>query len=237
MILDSKETKQKILAEFLQIVPLEGWTKQAVLQAMKNCGIEENFLELIFEGGVLDLVRFYIASQNEAAEKLVAEIENFHAKKIRDKIRLALYARFEVEKENKIALQRLRNFYLNPKNFTSFEAGPRPLLYSLQSTYEISDFIWKLINDQSTDFNFYTKRMTLSKIILRTLPVFLKDDSKNLDQTKNLIDSEIEKVMKFEKRKAQFKKFTSEVFLNEKGGLKSPKEIIKKLPFFRLMKF
>ena len=78
--------------------------------------------------------------------------------------------------------------------------------------------------------------MTLGKIILRTVLVFLKDQSKNLDQTKNFIDSQIEKVMKFEKRKAQIKKFTSEVFLNEKGELKSPKQIVKKLPFIRLIK-
>jgi ubiquinone biosynthesis protein COQ9 len=236
MILDSPQTKEKILAEFLPIAAFEGWNKDALLKAMKNCGIEENFSELIFENGVLDLAEFYIQSQNEVAAKLILAEENFHHKKIRDKIRFALYARFEVEKENKIALQRLINFYFDLKNFASFEIGSKPMFHSLKACYEIADSIWKSINDQSTDFNFYTKRLTLGKIILRSLLVFLKDDSKNLDQTKNFIDSQIEKVMKFEKRKAQIKKFSSAFFLNESGKIKSPKEIIKTLPFIRLMK-
>ena len=243
MLLDSNETKQKILTEFLKLAPFDGWSQQTLLKAMANCGIGENFVNLIFENGCLDLAEFYIESQNQQAAEEIAKIEHFHAKKIRDKIRLALYARFEVEKDHKIALQRLINFYINPRNFTSFEMGPKPIIQGLKACYKIADFIWKEINDQSTDFNFYTKRLTLGKIIFHSIAVFLKDESPNFEKTKNFIDLEIEKVMKFEKFKAQTKKFTTQaskgfckVFLDEKNSLKSPKEIIKNLPFFRLIK-
>jgi ubiquinone biosynthesis protein COQ9 len=244
MILDSNETKQRILHEFLKICPFDGWSKEALLKAMQNCGVGENFLNLIFENERLSLAEFYIESQNEEAIKKIEKIENFYSKKIRDKIRLALYARFEVESENKIALQRLINFYLNPKNFTSFEMGPKPILEGLKACFKISDSIWSAINDQSTDFNFYTKRLTLAKIIFRSIAVFLKDETNNLEKTKIFIDAEIEKVMLFEKNKAKLKKVSAfakkacgEFFLDEKGSPKSPKEIVKNLPFFRLIKF
>lgn len=237
MLLDSSETKEKILNEFLKICVFEGWNKTTLETAVSNCSIQKNFTDIIFEKGCLEVAEFYVASNNKKTAAKISEIENFHSQKIRDKIRLALYARFEIEKDNKIALQRLVNFYLDPKNFTNAEMGIRPAFQSLQNCYKIADFIWKEINDQSTDFNFYTKRLTLSKIILRTLKVFLKDNSENLVATKNFIDSQIEKVMKFEQRKMQIKKIISTTFINEKGSVKTPKEIVKDLPFFRLIKF
>ncbi|MBU6139951.1 MAG: COQ9 family protein [Proteobacteria bacterium] len=226
MLLDSPETKEKILKEFLQIAVFDGWNKEALVKAAANCGIGENFLPLIFENGLLDLAEFYLQSQNE---KSLEVLENLEGKKIRDKIRLSLYARFEVEKENKIALQRLINFYFDPKNFTSFETGPRPIFQALKACYKIADFIWQNIGDQSTDFNYYTKRATLGKIIFRAIPLFLKNGNIN-----NFIDAEIEKVMRFEKFKSAAKKTLCQTFFDESGSPRSPKELVKNLPFFRL---
>ncbi|OFW81416.1 MAG: hypothetical protein A2887_03850 [Alphaproteobacteria bacterium RIFCSPLOWO2_01_FULL_40_26] len=214
MLLTSRKTKQKILAEFLPICVFEGWSDQALIMAMSNCGIDRKFLPLIFENGVVDLARFYIEEQNHKTAEIVGDLSE---KKIRDKIHLLLYARFEVEEKNKIVLQRLKTFRL----------------HGLKAFYEIADFMWKNIGDPSTDFNFYTKRLTLAKIIFRSLRFFLKHD---LAETKNFIDLEIERVMKFERHKKQVKNFFGEVFLNETGQIKSPKEIIKNLPFFRLVK-
>ena len=241
MLLDSKETKEKILAEFLKVCAFDGWNNGALLKAFSNCGIDEKFCNLIFENGCLDVVEFYVECNNQ---KALAIIEKSPQQKIRDKIRLALYARFEVEKDNQLALQRLSNFYLNPKNFTKLEIGARPLLQAFKDCYKVSDFIWKSINDQSTDFNFYTKRLTLAKIIFRSFSVFVKDQSEDFLQTKSFIDSQIENVMRFEKFKAGFKKVSNknkaafkEFFCDEKGAPKSPKEILKNLPFIRLIKF
>jgi ubiquinone biosynthesis protein COQ9 len=244
MLLDCNETKQQILEEFLKICVFDGWNKDALLKAISNCKIDPKFAELIFENDCLDLAEFFVEVQNKKALEKILEIEDFSNKKVRDKIRLALYARFEVEKNHQIILQRLINFYLNLKNFTSLEIGVRPTIKGIKSIYKISDFIWKSIDDKSTDFNFYTKRLTLSKIILRSLLFFIKDESLDFIKTKNLIDLEIEKVMKFEKKKQQVKKALNiskkafdEVFFDEKGAPKSAKEIIKSLPFIRLIKF
>jgi ubiquinone biosynthesis protein COQ9 len=237
VLLDSFETREKILQEFLKICPFDGWTRESLLKAVFKAGIEEKFSNLIFENGLLDLAEFYIEYQNQKVVEKISEIPNFHSEKIRLKIRQALYARFEVEKNNQITLQRLINFYINPKNFASFEIGARPMINGLKSCYSVADSIWKSINDQSTDFNFYTKRLTLSKIILRSLLVFIKDESHDFIKTKNFIDAQIEKVMKFEKRKLQVKKLLEHGFLNEEGQIKTPKEFIKDLPFFRLIKF
>jgi ubiquinone biosynthesis protein COQ9 len=240
MLLDSFENKEKILEKFLEIAALDGWNQESLLKALAELEIKSEFCDLIFENGLLDLNNFYIDSYNKKSAKLAGNLEN---KKIREKITELLFARFEVEKNNQIALQRLVNFYLNPKNFLAFELGPRPLFYALKDCYKISDFIWKSIKDSSTDFNFYTKRLTLAKIILRSFFVFVKDDSENLAKTKKIIDLEIAKIMQFEKFKSQAKGFASkhkegiyEFVFNENGSLKSPKDLIKNLPFIRLIK-
>lgn len=236
MLLDSFETKEKVLGEFLKICAFEGWNNASLTQAVAKCGIPEKFADIIFEGGCVEVSQFYIESQNQKLARELQKIPDFAAQKIRDKIRLALYLRFEIEKENRLALQRLINFYADPRNFANFEIGVKPAMQAVKDCYKIADFIWKEINDQSTDFNFYTKRLTLGKIVLRSLFVFLKDDSENLTTTKNFVDSQIAKVMKFEQYKSKAKKIISGTFLNEEGLPKSPKEIIKNLPFFRLIK-
>ena len=235
MIFDSKETRLLVLSEFLKICVFDGWNSQALLKAVNACKIDEKFLPIIFENGALDVANFYLEIQNEKMTDKILEIENFHQDKIRNKIRLALYARFEIE--DKMILRRLSNFYLNIKNFTNFDNGAKPLFYGLGASFKTSDIIWKALNDQSTDFNFYTKRLTLAKIIFRTALIFLKDESVDLQKTKNFIDLEIEKVMKFEKCKANVKKAFNKNFLNDDGKIKSPKEILRSLPFFRLTKF
>ena len=156
MLIDSIENKEKILAEFLQICQFEGWNNLALEKALSNCGISHNSLLLIFENGLLDLADFYLESYNRRSLQILQSLEG---QKIRDKIRFSLYARFEAEKNNKIAIQRLINFYLDPKNFTDLNRGPKPVIKGLSACYKIADFIWKNINDQSTDFNYYTKRI------------------------------------------------------------------------------
>ncbi len=226
-MIDSLENKSKILEKFIALASLDGWSKEALEKAFLESGIEPKFIAIIFENGCLDLAEFYIDAYNQKAAEKIAEIEGFSSKKIRDKIRLWLYLRFEIEVKNKIAIQRLINFYF------TFETAPRPKIAGLKACFKIADFMWDGIGDKSTDFNYYTKRLTLAKIIFRTLAVFLKND--DFDETKKFIDKEIEKVMRFESMKYKVKTHAKE-FLFDGDKLKNPKEIINNLPFFRLRK-
>jgi ubiquinone biosynthesis protein COQ9 len=243
VLLDSIENKNKILAEFVKISAFDGWNKDSLRKALKNCNFDENYGEIIFENGLIELADFYIEQQNLKSAELISQIADFSSEKIRNKIKFFLYARLEVEVNNKMVLQQLFNFYINPKNFLNLELGSKPIASAIKSCYKIADFIWESINDSSTDFNFYTKRLTLAKIILRSFFIFLKDESKNFIQTRKFIDSQIEKVMNFEQFKRKIKNFieaskenSKEILLDENNNLKSFKEIFSNLPFIRLFK-
>lgn len=239
MLIDSIENKQKILANFLKIAEFEGFGEHALEQAIASSGIDSKFKNIIFENGCLDLIEFYIDEQNRALSEIINKTAGFQAWKVREKIKFCLYKLFENEEKNRLALARLRNFYFDIKNFKNGKNGPRPLYTAFKHVGKIADQIWILCGDKSTDFNYYTKRLTLSKIILKAFTIFIKDES--LEKTKTCIDGEIEKVMQFEKFKLKMRNArkdlqekSREFFVDEKGNFKSVKQIVKDLPFIRL---
>lgn len=236
MVIDSKSNKQKILQDFIKLSEDEGVSDEILAKSAKNTLKKEALIDLVFEDGCLDLIDFYIDEKNNEASQKLKKIKDFSNFKIRDKIRTILYLRFEVEKDNRLFLQNIFSFYINPKNLCLSSKGLKPATKIVKDCYKVADFIWHEINDKSTDLNFYTKRLTLSKIIIRVLKEFIKDQSDDLANTKKLIDSEIDKVMLFEKYKRGFKDFVKNNFLNEECNIKTPKDFINNLPFFRLRK-
>tara|TARA_B100001248_G_scaffold48958_1_gene31415 strand:+ start:11 stop:466 length:456 start_codon:yes stop_codon:yes gene_type:complete len=70
--------------------------------------------------------------------------------------------------------------------------------------YNISSDMWYLAGDKSTDYNFYTKRLILSGILFKLyFKILTLKDYKEEKLSKD-IDSEILKVGKFNKIKAEF---------------------------------
>ena len=57
--------------------------------------------------------------------------------------------------------------------------------------YKTVDYIWKLIGDKSTDYNFYTKRAILASIYSFATVVWISDKSNNLDKTFNFLEKSI----------------------------------------------
>lgn len=226
MLIDDVNNKRKILAKFLENAVFDGVNERVLEKSMQECGFDVKFKDLIFENGVLSLIDFQI---EEIVSKMQENVKNqvdFVNFKVRDKIKFCLYDIFEQQEVQKDAVSRFREFYLSAK-------AP----YGIKNALKFSDAIWIAIADKSTDFNYYSKRIILAKIIIRSFFVFIKSD---LDQVKTFIDQEIEKVMKFEKFKAKFKEFSCKKAdfgekLAEFGQkVKNPKDFVKNLPFIRL---
>lgn len=243
MIIDSFESKEKILINFLEIAGLEGWNDHTLVLAFNKANIDEKFIPIIFENGLFGLLEFHIEYFNSKAQERIATIVDFKEKKIREKISTLILMRFEVEKNHRLALQRLLNFYIDLKIIAKNRSLAKPYALASLSVYKIADMMWKFIDDKSTDINFYSKRIILSKILIRCFFTFIKDNDE-LTATKNLIDQQIEKVINFAKIKENFKNNSQnfknkfdEFITDENGFLKSPKQVIKSLPFFRLFKF
>ena len=71
--------------------------------------------------------------------------------------------------------------------------------------WRTADRIWRGLGDQSTDYNYYTKRATLSGVWSSTFARWLGDESEGFQRTHDFLDDRIENVMEIEKAKAKWR--------------------------------
>ncbi len=232
MLIDSLENKQKILDHFLETCLFEGWNQKALEAAFLKSEIDIKFLPFIFENGCLDIADFFVRMIDAKMQKVTTGID-FGQMKIRDKIKNLVKIRLKINQEYKPQLQKLIHFYLHPKNIG----------LGLKNSYKTADLMWKIAGDNATDFNFYSKRIILTKVYIRVLFSFVKDESNNYQKTLDLLDKQIEKVMKFAAFKFKVKNRCDQGYKTlkkaeqiKKDFCQNPKNFIKKLPFFRLYK-
>ncbi len=83
----------------------------------------------------------------------------------------------------------------------------RKPIYLKKTIIKFSDRVWRLLGDKSVDFNFYTKRLILSQILINTILYWR--GSNDLNQTKVFIEEQISFLGKFGYFKSNFKKFIS----------------------------
>ena len=82
-------------------------------------------------------------------------------------------------------------------------AMPQNVPLALRIGWRTADLMWRIAGDTSTDFNHYTKRMTLGAVYGSTLLVWLDDQSEGWSDTAAFLDRRIDDVMQFEKFKAR----------------------------------
>ena len=63
--------------------------------------------------------------------------------------------------------------------------------------------MWRLADDTSTDFNYYTKRIILSGVYSSVIISFLKKD--NMIEIENILDNRLSKVSKIPILKNKYK--------------------------------
>jgi len=86
------------------------------------------------------------------------------------------------------------------------------------------DAIWSALGDPSRDYNWYSKRATLSGVYGSTVLYWLGDTSDGDSATQEFLDRRIDNVMQFEKVKGQIRKSPSLMKL-----LSGPRAILHRL--------
>jgi ubiquinone biosynthesis protein COQ9 len=71
--------------------------------------------------------------------------------------------------------------------------------------WRAADVMWRAAGDNATDFNHYSKRLTLTTVYAATLLVFVDDDSEDWAESRAFLNRRIEGVMRFERAKAKWK--------------------------------
>ena len=78
-------------------------------------------------------------------------------------------------------------------------ALPQHAKLASQLLYKTIDEMWRAAGDTSTDYNFYTKRATLSAVYSATLLAFLSDNSADMANTEAFLDRRLADVARLPK--------------------------------------
>ncbi len=120
--------------------------------------------------------------------------------KIRERISALIWRRLEIMGPAREAVRRALALLAMPQNI--------PL--ALRISWRTADLMWRIAGDTNTDFNHYTKRMTLGAVYGSTLLVWLDDDSEGWAETEAFLGRRIDDVMKFERFKAEWRSSTDQ---------------------------
>jgi ubiquinone biosynthesis protein COQ9 len=172
----------------------DGWTRTAVDSAAGQLGIDPVQARLAMPKSQAGLIDLYL---QEVDRELAAWFtpERLEALKVREKIRSLVWRRLEIMGPAREAVRRALAILAMPQNV--------PL--ALKASWRTADLMWRIAGDTSTDFNHYTKRMTLGAVYASTLLAWLDDQSEGWSDSAAFLDRRIDDVMKFEKWKAQWR--------------------------------
>jgi ubiquinone biosynthesis protein COQ9 len=170
----------------------DGWGDAAVKAAAEEIGVDADVAALAVKGNAMTLIDAWIDSIDlELALRLPPE--NLNAMKIRQRITALLATRMEIMAPDRESLRRAMAIMAMPQN----------LPQAAKIGWRSADRMWRLAGDTASDFNHYTKRMTLSAVYGSLLTAFVNDESEDFVHSRAFLDRRIDNVMQFEKVKAQ----------------------------------
>ena len=189
-----EKLRRKLALSVGENAVFDGWTTRAVDSAAQQLGVDPVKARLAMPKGQAAMIDLYIEEVDRALEAYFTP-ERLAPLKIREKIRALVWRRLEIMAPAREAVRRALAILAMPQNL--------PL--ALRISWRTADLMWRIAGDASTDFNHYTKRMTLAAVYGSTLLVWLDDKSEGWIETAGFLDRRIDDVMKIEKLKAQWR--------------------------------
>lgn len=183
-----------ILKELLPLVAFDGWTNFAFNQAVKRAKLDAGAAMRAFPKGVDECMDYFFARQDELLAQAFPEGTLKHMR-MPERIETLLNWRLEKLLPYREAVRRA----------VAKRAMPWNAVKATVSLYKSVDLMWRLAGDTSTDFSFYTKRMTLAAIYSSALLYWLSDTSEHYSNTRAFIQRRLNDVASFGKWKKESK--------------------------------
>ncbi|MCD9148093.1 COQ9 family protein [Pseudophaeobacter flagellatus] len=184
---------QLLDAALLHVV-FDGWSQASFDAAIADAEVNPVLAQALCPRGALDLAVAYHQRGDQAMLARLAAVD-LSGLRFRDKIAALVRYRLDAT-EDKEAVRR---------GVTLF-ALPNHAAEGAKLVWGTCDAIWTALGDSSDDFNWYSKRATLSGVYSATLLYWLGDDSPDHHATWEFLDRRIDNVMQFEKVKADLNK-------------------------------
>ncbi len=180
-----------VIEAILNHIPFDGWTTASLDMAAADCGLSESEMRSLFPAGIVDAIAAYgaYADQNMITAFHEQDTEDIAVMPVYMKIRSLVLIRLKQAAPYKEVVRRT----------LAVLARPQHAKLASQLLYRTVDEMWRAAGDTSTDYNFYTKRATLSAVYSATLLAFLSDNSADLAKTEAFLDRRLADVAKLPK--------------------------------------
>ena len=190
--MNAEQTIQHQLIEaVLTHIPFDGWSEMSLRLAAADCGLSDAELAALFPAGIADAIIAYGAY---ADEMMAAEFEERHhdcsaSMPVHTKIRTLILIRLKQAAPHKEVVRRT----------LAILARPQYVKLAAKMLYDTVDTMWRAVGDTSTDYNFYTKRASLSAVYSATLLAFLSDNSAGMAKTEAFLDRRLADIARIPK--------------------------------------
>ncbi len=185
------EARERLLDAVLPHVVFDGWSRAALDAAADESGTDPGLARLAFPRGGIDMVEaFHRRADRRLAEELAGT--DLSTMRMRERITHCVRRRIELVADHREAVRRGAALLALP-----IHAGEGARL-----VWETADIIWNACGDTATDYNWYTKRLTLGGVYSSTMLYWLGDASPNFSNSWAFLDRRIDDVMSIEKAKA-----------------------------------
>ena len=172
-----------------KIVSSDGWSSD-VIKKLIEAGVKSTDLTFFFKNDYKKILEFSLKELNKINENRIKKI-NIINLPLNKRIKKILMMRINIINEDKDFYKKTFYHLMLPQNLKILKAN----------LYRSVDNMWYIAGDNSTDFNFYTKRIILATIYTNALHVLFNH---NFDQVEINIDNNLKKVSKIPKIKERF---------------------------------
>jgi len=180
---EGDEAIEEIYQAALEYVYDHGWSREAIAAGAEEVGLP-SVAHGLFPGGAVDLITmFYQRCNEEMAERLAEQVAAMEPGEL--KIRT-----FVVE-AMKMRLQMLEPYIDNWAEAMGIMALPQNALKGWSNLGDLADEIWYQTGDTSTDFNWYTKRLSVGAIYKASEIFMLQDESEDFEETWQFLENRV----------------------------------------------
>ena len=187
----AQTTQYQLIEAVLNHIPFDGWSEASLKMAAADCGVSEAELTTLFPAGIADAIAAYGAWADEKMK--AAFLDRYEAElfvmPVHIKIRTLILIRLEQAAPHKEVVRRTM----------AVLARPQHAKLATKLLYDTVDVVWRTAGDTSTDYNFYTKRATLSAVYSATLLAFLADNSADMAKTEAFLDRRLADIARIPK--------------------------------------
>ncbi len=183
---DARIKQQRaILKEALPIAAFDGWSQATLTKAAVKVGMPAMEARRLFPDGVPEALICYAEWLREQLMDAVKQT-SLKDMRVHERIRWLVLAYFALMEPHREAVRRAAAIGIMPQHATR----------SIRTLWQLCDVMWRLAGDSSTDFNYYTKRGLLAKVIASSFICWLNDTSVEHTDTQAFLDRRLQDVLR-----------------------------------------